>query len=248
MEKLVISHILYYRFNSESFLCQKLSSNSLHEQTTLTIRLIREREKPLTSKASITLLLPRDITLSVKMFSSMTSKYEQIPNEEGEKHPSSFVNVNRSTITRQVLLISACFVAGILGFFAAQRASRLESTPGGLDCELLRRLVRPNRIEGDLTGLLVKMEPHVFQYNRSFSYPPSNITNRAWRDIFPQEGGFFIHPTIAPTRSTFSVFHQLHCLVFSLHPSSPGKLLTMRRTGSEGGIGQTNKPPIGGTS
>ncbi|KAI0478577.1 hypothetical protein GGR56DRAFT_328896 [Xylariaceae sp. FL0804] len=45
-----------------------------------------------------------------------------------------------------------------------------------------------------------------------FSYPPSEHTNRAWRDIFPAEGGFFVHPTIAPTRSTFSVFHQLHCL------------------------------------
>ncbi|KAF2828336.1 hypothetical protein CC86DRAFT_241323, partial [Ophiobolus disseminans] len=51
-----------------------------------------------------------------------------------------------------------------------------------------------------------------FHYNRSFSYPPSEHTNRAWRNIFPAEGGFFIHPTIAPTRSTFSVFHQLHCL------------------------------------
>lgn len=30
--------------------------------------------------------------------------------------------------------------------------------------------------------------------------------------MFPAEGGFFIHPQIAPTRSTFSVFHQLHCL------------------------------------
>ncbi|OAG06623.1 uncharacterized protein CC84DRAFT_1088765, partial [Paraphaeosphaeria sporulosa] len=51
-----------------------------------------------------------------------------------------------------------------------------------------------------------------FRYNRSFSYPPSNHTNHAWREIFPEEGGFFVHPVIAPTRSTFSVFHQLHCL------------------------------------
>ncbi|PVH90660.1 hypothetical protein DM02DRAFT_471231, partial [Periconia macrospinosa] len=53
---------------------------------------------------------------------------------------------------------------------------------------------------------------HSFKYNRSFSYPPSRFTNHAWRDIFPTEGGFFVHPTIAPTRATFSVFHQLHCL------------------------------------
>lgn len=51
-----------------------------------------------------------------------------------------------------------------------------------------------------------------FRYNRSFSYPPSEHTNRAWRDIFPLQGGFFVHDVVAPTRATFSVFHQLHCV------------------------------------
>ncbi|KAH8761128.1 hypothetical protein F5883DRAFT_129171 [Diaporthe sp. PMI_573] len=64
----------------------------------------------------------------------------------------------------------------------------------------------------EIGALPLALETHTFQYNRSFSYPPSEHTNRAWREIFPAEGGFFVHPTIAPTRSTFSVFHQLHCL------------------------------------
>ncbi|KAI0428526.1 hypothetical protein F5Y09DRAFT_312898 [Xylaria sp. FL1042] len=49
-------------------------------------------------------------------------------------------------------------------------------------------------------------------YNRSFAYPPSEHTDRAWSDMFPDLGGFFVHPTTAPARSTFSVYHQLHCL------------------------------------
>ncbi|KAF7945539.1 hypothetical protein EAE96_010306 [Botrytis aclada] len=58
----------------------------------------------------------------------------------------------------------------------------------------------------------VEWGPHTFKYNRSFSEAPSPHTDRAWREIFPAKGGFFVHPVIAPQRSTFSVFHQLHCV------------------------------------
>lgn len=53
----------------------------------------------------------------------------------------------------------------------------------------------------------------IFRYNRTYGSPPSNITNAAWAALFPEQGGFFKHPSIAPDRSAFSVFHQLHCLV-----------------------------------
>lgn len=54
---------------------------------------------------------------------------------------------------------------------------------------------------------------YVFRYNRTFGERPSLQSDRAWRNLFPEQNGFFKHPTIAPERSAFSVFHQLHCLV-----------------------------------
>ncbi|OCL07611.1 hypothetical protein AOQ84DRAFT_294758, partial [Glonium stellatum] len=52
----------------------------------------------------------------------------------------------------------------------------------------------------------------IFRYDRDFSYPPSNITNTAWDSLFPKQGGFFTRPPLVRSRSTLSVFHQLHCL------------------------------------
>ncbi|KAF1963934.1 hypothetical protein BU23DRAFT_494794, partial [Bimuria novae-zelandiae CBS 107.79] len=45
-----------------------------------------------------------------------------------------------------------------------------------------------------------------------FGKPPTNETDAAWESLFPKHGGFFVHPQLAPDRSAFSVFHQLHCL------------------------------------
>ena len=53
----------------------------------------------------------------------------------------------------------------------------------------------------------------VFQYDRIFGEAPSNLSDLAWQALFPEQGGFFKHPDIAPERSAFAVFHQLHCLV-----------------------------------
>ena len=61
--------------------------------------------------------------------------------------------------------------------------------------------------------LSVSTEAHLFSYNRSYAEKPSNITNGLWYGLFPSQGGFFQHPQLAPQRSAFSVFHQLHCLV-----------------------------------
>lgn len=53
----------------------------------------------------------------------------------------------------------------------------------------------------------------MFHYNKTFGVAPSNDSEQAWSALFPAHGGFFQHPSIAPERSAFSVFHQLHCLV-----------------------------------
>ena len=68
-----------------------------------------------------------------------------------------------------------------------------------------------------LTELIVRPLARLFVYNRTFGEPPSPSTNRAWEALFPEQGGFFKHPSIAPHRSAFSVFHQLHCLVSRYH-------------------------------
>lgn len=61
--------------------------------------------------------------------------------------------------------------------------------------------------------LLVPERPQTFHYNRSFTERPSQYTDDAWQSLFPRQGGYFRHPQIAPSRSAFAVFHQLHCLV-----------------------------------
>ena len=54
---------------------------------------------------------------------------------------------------------------------------------------------------------------HLFQYNETFGDAPSEMTDLAWAELFPSQGGLFKNPELAPERSALSVFHQLHCLV-----------------------------------
>lgn len=61
--------------------------------------------------------------------------------------------------------------------------------------------------------VLVHTKTKIFHYDPRFGAVPSNASNAIWQSIFPAQGGFFKHPTLAPKRSAFSVFHQLHCLV-----------------------------------
>ncbi|TVY82610.1 Oxidase ustYa [Lachnellula suecica] len=113
-------------------------------------------------------------------------------------------------MSQMFLLTIVALMAGAFGFFATREAFNILSAPLGFHCKSPRQ---PQiELRQQLTIFSVETATHTFHYNRSFSYPPSNHTNRAWRSIFPKKGGFFVHPTIAPTRSTFSVFHQLHCL------------------------------------
>ena len=58
----------------------------------------------------------------------------------------------------------------------------------------------------------MKSAAQIFAYNRLFAERPNTTSDKAWHDLFPAQGGFFKHPELAPTRSTFAVFHQLHCL------------------------------------
>lgn len=53
----------------------------------------------------------------------------------------------------------------------------------------------------------------VFRYDRTFGDRPSNKSDEAWHALFPEQGGFFRHPKLAPKRSALAVYHQLHCLV-----------------------------------
>jgi hypothetical protein len=64
-----------------------------------------------------------------------------------------------------------------------------------------------------LHSFTVEMRSQVFQYDDQFGEAPSPATDAAWKSLFPKQGGFFRHPILAPERSAFSVFHQLHCLV-----------------------------------
>ncbi|TVY58743.1 Oxidase ustYa [Lachnellula cervina] len=117
-------------------------------------------------------------------------QYLPVPSSETSKVPSGSISKSKARF-KSIGFPFICFTMGALTFFAINKA--FHSIKSSSDFQL-----------DTLT--------HTFLYNRSFSYPPSDHTNRAWRNIFPQEGGFFVHPTVAPTRSTFSVFHQLHCL------------------------------------
>ncbi|KAG9235074.1 hypothetical protein BJ875DRAFT_399930 [Amylocarpus encephaloides] len=93
-------------------------------------------------------------------------------------------------VVRTAFRLFFCFTAGAVGFFAAQDLSQSSTSRSQLELETVTQ---------------------TFYYNRSFSYPPSEHTKSAWNELFPPEGGFFTHPTIAPTRSALAVFHQLHC-------------------------------------
>lgn len=77
----------------------------------------------------------------------------------------------------------------------------------------------PNDTFETLTSGEVERSFQTFIYDRNFSYPPSPTTDRYWRGLFPEGGGFFNHPTLPSTLSTISVLHQLHCLVMILFRS-----------------------------
>ena len=64
-----------------------------------------------------------------------------------------------------------------------------------------------------LLTIAVKHFPRKFRYEDIFAAQPNITTDRSWLGLFPLGGGFFKHPTLAPEKATFAVYHQLHCLV-----------------------------------
>jgi hypothetical protein len=65
--------------------------------------------------------------------------------------------------------------------------------------------------------VIVASEVRVFRYNRTFA-EDTQRSAKAWKSLFPAQNGYFTHPSIAPERSTLSVYHNLHCLVLSTNP------------------------------
>ncbi|KAH7316780.1 hypothetical protein B0I35DRAFT_479596 [Stachybotrys elegans] len=113
--------------------------------------------------------------------------YNTLPGNE-DKKPST------ARARYHVLLKSALVgLLAVLSFFAG----RLSST---------------NVASSDRDVIELGTNSHLFQYNRTFGEAPSPDTNAAWESLFPHHGGFFVHAELAPKRSAFSVFHQLHCL------------------------------------
>ena len=55
-------------------------------------------------------------------------------------------------------------------------------------------------------------ETVVLEFNQTFT-GSSARTAQAWREVMPPRGGFFDYPAAGEGRATFSVYHQLHCLV-----------------------------------
>lgn len=65
----------------------------------------------------------------------------------------------------------------------------------------------------DVDSVLVKRAPVTFDYEFNFAEAPSDVTDQRWESLFPSNAGFFEHPAAGDRPVTFSVFHQLHCLV-----------------------------------
>ena len=67
-------------------------------------------------------------------------------------------------------------------------------------------------------------ESIVLKFNKTFT-ESSAQTAQAWEEVMPREGGFFDYPATGEGRATFSVYHQLHCLVRSPFVSSTTEIM-----------------------
>ncbi|PQE21335.1 Tat pathway signal sequence protein [Rutstroemia sp. NJR-2017a WRK4] len=78
-----------------------------------------------------------------------------------------------------------------------------------------RTALRHPLCDESMSTIPLSIRPHTLTYQRPFADDPALRPTDIWDTIFPNNGtvgGYFSHPTIAPQRSTFSAFHQLHCL------------------------------------
>lgn len=109
---------------------------------------------------------------------------------------------------RSILSVLLVFFAAASCFLAGRYSRTLE-----LDEKISRESQLQNHAPLDAYQFSVRTNPVTFKYDRMYGERPSNSTDQAWGDLFPEQGGFFKHPDLAPKRSALAVFHQLHCLV-----------------------------------
>ncbi|RDW91740.1 hypothetical protein BP5796_02905 [Coleophoma crateriformis] len=83
------------------------------------------------------------------------------------------------------------------------------STITGIGGYLLGRGFEPRKSE---SLIQLNRVPVTFEYDQRFVEAPSNLTDGLWDSLFPDNGGFFGHPSLEQTPVSFAVHHQLHCL------------------------------------
>lgn len=130
----------------------------------------------------------------------------------GGGHASRITTHTSLSLSHVIAVILTLLFVATAGFFAG-RLSHTDFNQHVIQREfdsILKWLYKPPMVT---LQIIVTTKPEVFSYNRTFGEAPSNASDSAWFSLFPEQGGFFKHPTIAPQRSAFSVFHQLHCLV-----------------------------------
>jgi hypothetical protein len=140
-------------------------------------------------------------------YSALTDDY----NTEKQKSPSP--SSLRTRLVRCLVVLLALFGVGGLGFFAGQRSIPSVKEKEDFHCQYIPAQ-RGLSITWDAT---VGTVSRILEYNETFT-GSSTASNAAWKTLIPHRGGFFNHPTLAPQRSVFSIFHQLHCLVCCPYP------------------------------
>ena len=55
-------------------------------------------------------------------------------------------------------------------------------------------------------------EAIILKFNETFTESTAQ-TAQAWKEVMPPADGFFNYPATGEGKATFSVYHQLHCLV-----------------------------------
>ncbi|KAK1464128.1 hypothetical protein CMEL01_12889 [Colletotrichum melonis] len=127
-------------------------------------------------------------------FSSYTKLGQGEDSTEGKKiWPKQHLARGKLHLTYVLLLV---FVAGVSNCLPPILMTR----PVYFGAEPLRSEIR------------LKTSTRVFQQDYAYAMPPSPEVDAAWSSLLPQNGGFFTHPTLAPTESCVAVFHQIHCL------------------------------------
>lgn len=136
-------------------------------------------------------------------------KYPYVPLIH-DGNPNTTITLRRF-VSRKNLIIIVCAACALPSSFWAGRWSAGNQSLLSIPHKSFRS-VRAPLSERDHSIYIIK----TFRYNGSYGSAPANHTDTAWASLFPVQGGFFKDPQLAPQRSAFSVFHQLHCLVGTL--------------------------------